>query len=187
MPVFLALLGAVMSGIFLWVIWGNGIQVINHWIDNYNARALEKKNVKAIADARERASRAPLRSIEDPREAAMVLLTKLAMLRGEITAEQNIALSRIANMRLGLEGKAEHHTTLAAFAARQTKSPEAVISDLSPLFHARLSPLEKEDLFAMLAEIAALHGGPTEAQVEMIERLRIRLGFRGAEGNARGA
>ncbi|MCA0401012.1 MAG: hypothetical protein LCH38_09375 [Proteobacteria bacterium] len=182
MPVIGVILGAVIWGVILWMIWGNGIQVVNHWLDTRKERESENKNAKAIADARERAQRAPLRALEDPREAAMILLTKLAMLRGEITAEQNLALSKIAMDRLGLEGKPEHHTTLAAFAARAAKDADHVVADLSPLFHTRLTREEMDDLFAMMSEIAALHGGATEAQEAMIERMRRRLSYTGNQG-----
>lgn len=181
MPVILAILGACFSGVILWMIWGNGIQVVNQWIDNYNARVIAQKNAKAIAAARERASRAPLRAIEDPREAVMVLLSKLAMLRGEITAEQNVVLSRIANMRLGLDGKPERHTAQAAFAARAARDANAVVADLTPLLQARLSSEEMDDLFAMAEEITALHGGATDAQADMVVRLKSRLGYRGGQ------
>jgi uncharacterized tellurite resistance protein B-like protein len=182
MPVILAILGALMSGLVMWMVWGNGIQVINHWLDASAEKSKAEKDAKAIAEAREKARRAPLRAIEDPREAALVVLTKLAMLRGEITAEQNLALSKIAADRLGLEGKPDHHTTLAAFAARAAGDGASVVADLSPLFHVRLSREEKRDLFAMLDEIAALHGGPTEAQGAMIERLAKRMSYSGGAG-----
>lgn len=175
MPVILAVLGALMSGLVMWMIWGNGMEVVNHWLDGRAAKAKAAKDAKAIAEARDRASRAPLRSIADPREAVLVLLTKLAMLRGEITAEQNVALSRIASMRLGLPGKAEHHTTLAAFAAKQAESPGAVVADLTPLLHTELTAEQKDDLFSLLDEIAGLHGGATEAQERMIAHVQQRL------------
>lgn len=175
MPVLLAVFGALMSGLFMWVVWGNGMEVINHWLDQRAEKAKTQKDSRAIAEARDRARRAPLRSIEDPREAAMVLLTKLALLRGEITAEQNLLLSKIAMDRLGLGGKPEHHTALAAFAAKGAPDGDAVVADLSPLFHVRLSAEERDDLFAMMEEVAALHGGATEAQGAMIEHLRQRL------------
>lgn len=177
MPVLLAVLGALMSGLFMWVVWGNGMEVINHWLDRRADKAKTQKDAKAIAEARDRARRAPLRSIEDPREAAMVLLTKLAMLRGEITAEQNLLLSKIAMDRLGLSGKPEHHTALAAFAAKGAPDGDAVVADLSPLFHVRLNAEERDDLFAMMDEVAGLHGGATEAQETMIERLAKRLSY----------
>jgi uncharacterized tellurite resistance protein B-like protein len=175
MPVILAIVGAFFSGLFMWVVWGNGMEVINHWLDQRSAKAKTEKDAMAIAAARERAARAPLRAIEDPREAVMVLLSKLAMLRGDITAEQNVALSRIAMERLGLPGKAEHHTALAAFAAKSSGDADSVVTDLMPLLWAQLTPEEKTDFFGMLDEIAALHGGPTEPQDQMITRIRTRL------------
>lgn len=177
MPVIAAILGAIMSGLFMWVVWGNGMQVINHWLDGRAAKAKQAKDTKAILDARERAASAPLRAMTDPREAALVLLTKLAMLRGEITAEQNLALSKIASDRLGLSGKPDHHCALAAFAAKAARDENALVADVTPLFHTSLSLEERDDLFAMLNEIAALHGGATEAQESMIARVKSRLNY----------
>ncbi|WP_284176924.1 hypothetical protein [Rhabdaerophilum sp. SD176] len=181
MPVILAILGALFSGFMMWMVWGNGMQVLNAWIDARSARAKEKRDAQAIADARERAARAPLRAIQDPREAALVLLSKLAMLRGEITAEQNVLLSRFVTERFGFEGKPEHHTTLAAFAARGAGEADSVVADLTPILHVALETEALDDLFRMMQEVAALHGGPTEAQERMIERTKSRLNYREPE------
>jgi len=181
MPVLLAILGAFASGIMMWLVWGNGLQVLNAWIDAQSANAKEKRDAKAIADARERAASAPLRAIEDPREAALVLLTKLAMLRGEITAEQNVLLSRYVTERFGFDGKPEHRTTLAAFAARSARDADSVVADLTPILHVSLETEALDDLFRMMQEVAALHGGPTEAQERMIERTKARLSYREPE------
>lgn len=175
MPVILALLGALMSGLFMWVVWGNGMEVIHQWLDGFSARKKSQQNVLAALEARDRAARAPLKAITDPREAAMVLLSRLALERGEITAEQNIALSRIALERLGMGGKAEHHTTLAAFLAKSAPNAEMVTMELLPLFTERLNDEEKADLAALMDEVAALHGGPTEAQEKLIERVKKQL------------
>ena len=51
----------------------------------------------------------------------------------------------------------------AAFAVSGVESFSAVIDDLTPLFRDTLTEVEKTDLFAMMSEIAALHGGPTRA------------------------
>jgi hypothetical protein len=177
MPIILAIIGAFFSGLMMWIIWGNGMAVINQWLDTRAERARTEKDAKAIAEARERALSAPLRAITDPREGALVLLSRLAMERGEITAEQNVMLSQIATGRMGLPGKAEHHTTLAAFAARQAPGADRLVADLTPLLHVELSIEEKDDFFRLMDEIAALHGGPTDAQEAMIERVRRRMGF----------
>lgn len=179
MPVILAILGAMFSGLFMWMVWGNGMEVVNAWLDNRASKSKAKRDAEAIAAARDRAARAPLRAIEDPREAALVLLSKLALLRGDITAEQNVLLSRYTTDRFGFEGKPEHKTTLAAFAARQGGEADAIVADLTPLLHVSLSPEALDDLFAMMDEVAALHGGPTESQAAMIERTKTRLSYLG--------
>lgn len=177
MPVIAAILGAIASGVFLWVVWGNGMQVIHAWLDQRGAKTKAQKDAKAIADARDRAARAPLRAIEDVREAALVLLCKLATARGEMTAEQRAAIRELAEGRLGFTGKLENQLALAEFAAKSVAEPTQVVADLTPLLHVRLTAEEKDDLVQMLDSIAAIHGGPTGKQEEMIERLHKRLGL----------
>jgi uncharacterized tellurite resistance protein B-like protein len=188
MPVILAIVGAFFSGLFMWVVWGNGMEVINHWLDQRAERKKVERDTRLALENRMAKARAPLRAIIDPREGALALLSKLAMLRGEITMEQNSLLSRFATERLQLPGKAEHHTALAAFNARAVDSFEAVIDDLAPLFRDTLTDEEAADLFAMMWEVAGLHGGPTEAQLRMVERMARVFGYdmnlRGSEPEA---
>lgn len=170
MPILLAIVGAFFSGVVMWIIWGNGMQVIHHWLDGRTEKAKSAKDMRVAIESRERAATAPLRAMNDPREVALALLTKLAMLRGEITAEQNLALTRIASIRMGLPGIAEHHTTLAAFAARAIPDVDRFVGEITARLAGELSREEADDLFALMDEIAALHGGPTEAQTAMIAR-----------------
>lgn len=182
MPVIVAIIGALMSGLMMWMIWGNGIQVVNAWLDGRAGKAKEKRDAIAIADAREKAARAPLRSIADPRDAALVLLSKLALLRGDITAEQNVLLSRFVTTRFGFDGKPEHRTAWAAYTARSGGEAEIIVAELLPLFDETLPPEAVDDFFLMLDELAALHGGPTDAQTHLIVHLARKLG-RPPEGN----
>lgn len=175
MPVIGAIIGAILSGLFMWLVWGNGMQIIQQWLESRARNAKALKDANAIADARDRAKRAPLRAIEDPREAALILLVHLARLRGELTREQRECISALASGHLGLTERPQHHIALAEFAARQVGNGDEVVSDILPLFYARLSPEEISDLFGMLDELAALHGGPTDAQSAMIERTKKRL------------
>lgn len=180
MPILLAIFGALMSGLVMWMIWGNGMEVVNHYLDARAEKKKREKDTRAAIENRFQSARAPLRAIIDPREAALALLTKLAMLRGEITMEQNLALSGIAEARLQLPGKPEHHTTVAAFAVKAVEGYSAVIDELAPLLLETLTDEEKSDLFAMMEAIAGLHGGPNEGQERMIERCARVLGFKGS-------
>ncbi len=176
MPVIVAIIGALMSGLMMWMIWGNGIEVVNAWLDGRSGKAKAKRDAIAIADAREKAAKAPLRSIGDPRDAALVLLSKLALLRGDITAEQNVLLSRFVTTRFGFEGKPEHRTAWAAFTARSGGETEIIVAELLPLLLETLPPEALDDLFLMMDELAGMHGGATEAQAHLIEHLGRKLG-----------
>lgn len=175
MPVILALVGALMSGVFLWIIWGNGMEVINHWLDQKAVKKNERRNALAIATARERAAAEPLRAITDPREAALVLMMRLAQARGEVTPEQRAAISRQAQDILGIEGALDQKLTLADYAARQAASTGTVVDVLSQLFSDRLDEAERRQLLGILDAVAAIHGGPTEKQTAMIARLTGKL------------
>lgn len=177
MPVLMAILGALFSGLMMWIIWGNGMEVINHYLDLRAEKKKQEKDTRLAVENRVTKARAPLRAIIDPREGVLALLSKLAMLRGEITMEQNALLSRYATDRLNLPGKAEHHTTIAAFAVNGVEGFSAVIDDLTPLFRETLTQEEAADLFAMMWEVAQLHGGPTEPQLRMIERMARVFGY----------
>lgn len=178
MPIFLAILGAIGSGLFMWLVWGNGMDVINQWLDGRAQQKKEAQDARAIADARDRALRAPLRAVEDPREAALVLLARLAQARGEMTPEQRAAIADLAREKLDLDEKLEHQIAVAEFAAKQAPSNMDVINDLAPLFQLRLTEEEVADLIGMVDAVGALHGGPTEAQITFITRLEARLGFK---------
>ena len=178
MPVIIALLGAIMSGLFMWMVWGNGMEVVNHWLDKRADQSKQARDAKAIAEARDRAARAPLRAIEDVREAALVLLCILTRARGEMTEEQRVLIAGLVRDRLMLEGKAENHISLAEFAVKNAPSLDSAVHDVTPLLFARLDDTQKSDLMAMLNEVASLHGGATDKQSEIIERLTSRLGVK---------
>lgn len=177
MPVIIALLGAIMSGLFMWMVWGNGMEVVNHWLDKRADKSKQARDAKAIAEARDKAARAPLRAIEDVREAVLVLLCALANARGEMTEEQRSLITGMARERLMLEGKVENHVSLAEFAVKQAPNLDAAIHDVTPLLFARLDETQKADLSAMLNEVIALHGGPTEKQDALALRITSRLGL----------
>jgi uncharacterized tellurite resistance protein B-like protein len=173
-----ALLGAILSGLFLWVVWGNGREVIGMWIDKYNAGVRAKKDAVAIAANRRKALAAPLRAIDDPREGALVVLMRVCLARGEVTPEQREVIAAIAREKFDLTERVEHHLSLAEFAAKQAPSSEDVINSLVPLFHDRLTDDERGDLLLMLDQVASLHGGPTDVQETFVARFRTKLGYK---------
>lgn len=177
MPVVVALVGALMSGVFLWIVWGNGMEVINQWLDQRAVKTNERRNALTIAAARERAAAEPLRAINDPREAALVMMMRLAQARGEVTPEQRAAIAARAEAVLMMDGALDQKLTLADYAARQANSSVTVVDVLSQLFTDRLDEVERRQLLDMLEAVAAIHGGPTEKQTEMLIRMAGKLGL----------
>ncbi len=82
MPFIGALLGAIMTGLMWWVLFGNGKEVIEHWLDSRNEEARRKASGEEAMRGRENERRAALRTLQDPREAAIAVMVAVAEARG---------------------------------------------------------------------------------------------------------
>jgi hypothetical protein len=168
MPVLVAIVGAVATGLMYWLLWGKGLEYIDYrWQEKRDA----KRRAEALADRR----RAPLRAMTDAREAATVLMLMIAMQRGVPTPEQTAAIEREMRAILGLDKEAGARLASARFAAEQAPSFEVAVEDLAALLRGKLEGREWDDLFGMLERVAALHGGPTLEQQRAISLARRRL------------
>lgn len=172
MPVIAAIVGAVLMGLFYWLIWGQGLQYIDMRLRESRDR---KRNAQNRAKAIENQRLAPLRSIADARDAAAVLMVLVARERGVPTPEQTAAVEREMREVLGFGAELDTRLAYAKFAAEQAGSAEDAVDVLAPLFHAKLTPDEREDLFGMLRRVAEVHNGPTGTQERAIEYAERRL------------
>ena len=172
MPVIAAIVGAVLMGLFYWLIWGQGLQYIDMRLRESRDRKRDARNRAAAIEAQRFA---PLRSIADARDAAAVLMVLVARERGVPTPEQLAAVEREMREVLGFGAELNTRLTYATFAAEQAGSVEDAADVLAPLFRERLTAAEREDLFGMLRRVAEVHGGPTDRQERAIERAERRL------------
>ena len=172
MPVIAAIVGAVLMGLFYWLIWGQGLQYIDMRLRESRDRKRDARNRAAAIEAQRLA---PLRSIADARDAAAVLMILVARERGEPTPEQTAAIEREMREVLGFGAELGARFTYARFAAEQAGSAEDAVDVLAPLFQSKLTPDEREDLFGMLRRVAEVHAGPTDRQERAIERAERRL------------
>ena len=172
MPVIAAIVGAVLMGLFYWLIWGQGLQYIDMRLRASRDRRRDARN-RAAAIENQRL--APLRSIADARDAAAVLMVLVARERAVPTPEQVAAIEREMREVLGFGAELNTRLTYATFAAEQANSVEDAVDVLAPLFRERLTAAEREDLFGMLRRVAEVHGGPTAAQERAIEYAERRL------------
>lgn len=161
MPALVAIVGAIMTGVMYWFIYGNGMEQVDHWLN-------DRRDTKRRLAARDAAGRAPLKAMTESRDGAVALMLLIAGERGEPTTEQLDAIK--AEMRDVLEfgNDLEARLVLARHAVASVPSLQTAIDDLKDLFRSNLSKAELNELFIMLRKIAALHGGPTEGQERMI-------------------
>jgi len=171
-----ALLGAVLTGLAWWVMFGNGREAIDMWLDR---RADAEKAGAGAADslrARESEKRAPLRALTDPREAAVAVLVAISEARGTLTDEQRREIFAQMRIVLGYDDKLDHVFAVAQHASRSAAAPATVIDETAALFERWLDERERGELVGMAEAVAALHGGATDGQALLIRKLARRLG-----------
>ncbi|HEX2726743.1 MAG TPA: hypothetical protein VHN20_13065 [Beijerinckiaceae bacterium] len=172
MPVLLAIVGAVATGLFYWLIWGRGLEYVEH---RWRASTGRRRDARRRSAAIEQQRVAPLRAIADPRDAAIVLMLTVARQRGVPTPEQIAVVERCMREVLGFGADVTERRTAAAFAAEQVVSAEDALDHLAPVLRARLTGAERAELLDMLAQVAAVHDGPTYQQQRVIDLTERQL------------
>lgn len=170
MPIIGAVIGAIMTGLLYWFIWGGGM-------DYVDAMLRDRKDKKRKAALRKETGTPALRALKDPREAATALMVGAALARGVPTPEQ---LTYIGDQLRGVfafpDAEAATRLISCRHAAEQAPSPEAIVDDVAETLRETLDPHEREELRGMLEAVGALHGGPTERQERFVALAMRRLG-----------
>ena len=161
----------VLSTLFFWAIYWfvrmDGLEKIR---DSMSRRRNEERRRKALDSQRT----APLQAIDDPRDAAIVLMLLIAGIADAPTREQYAAVEATARSVFGFERDITERMTLARFAAGRADNFEQAVGLFANLFRSRLTDAEREQLVEMVETVAA-HDGPSEAQREAVETLKRRF------------
>jgi hypothetical protein len=168
MPVIMAILGAVFLGLFYWLMWGQGLEYIEH---RWTTARKRRSDAEARAKSLESQQMAPLRSIDDPRDGAVVLMILMGRIRGVLTPEQQAAIEDEMRHVLDLEGEVTARFLYSQFAAEQVRDFDKALDGLAPLLREKLGRTERADLLAMLQAVATVHGGPTHEQDKALGRV----------------
>ena len=172
MPIIAAVAGAVLTGLFYWLIWGKGLEYVEHrWKESRDGKRDLARRQAALQAQRT----APLRSIDDPRDAAAVLMCLVARQRGVPTPEQQAAITRQMKDVLELGDDTPHWMALGMFASEKATAPDEAVDELAPLLRGSLNAAECNELFDMLSRVAEVHGGPTPEQEKLIARVERAL------------
>jgi uncharacterized tellurite resistance protein B-like protein len=167
------IIALVFSTLGFWVIYWF---VRMGGVDHVHAVLSRRKEGARRAAAREREQTAPLRTIDDPRDAATILMFLMARVGGDPTREQITAIEKIVRTVFELDGELVERITQARFIASRTESFEQAAGLFADLFNKRLTTSERLHLISMLREVAQVDG-PSECQVAALQILQQRIGI----------
>jgi hypothetical protein len=167
----------VVSTLTLWVIyWFVRMGGVDHFRDASAKRKEEARRTKARKSERT----APLRAIDDPRDAALVLM--LLIPRGsDPTRAQFSAIEETMRVVFGFETDLIERLTQARFIASCAESFDEAAGLFSDLFNKRLTAGERRELVAMVEQIARIDG-PSAGQTTALDVLQRRIGLATAQG-----
>jgi hypothetical protein len=169
MPIIALLFSTLAFWVLYWFIRMGGIDHVHSILTRHKEEARR-------AAARERERTASLRAIDDPRDAAMILMVLMARLAGDPTREQIAAIEQEVRTAFGFDAELTERMTQARFIARQADGFEQAAGLFSDLFNKSLAMSEKLELVAMLEAVASVEGR-TEAAAEALELLKRRIGL----------
>ena len=169
MPIIALILSTLVFWLLYWFIRMGGL-------DHLRERSAHRKEEVRRHAAREAARLAPLRAVDDPRDAAAILMLLVARADGDPTREQIAAVENILRSMFGFERELTERMTQARFIARQTDSFEQAAAVFAGLFKQRLTSDERQQLVDMLEEVAR-HEGPSEILMQAISAFRPMIGL----------
>ena len=163
----------IASTLIFWLIyWFVRMDGLDHVREYFRQRRDAARRVKA----RETERTAPLSVIEDPREAAIVLMLLIPR-GGDPTASQIAAIEDKMRGVFGFDHDVNERLTHARFSARRAQGFAEAAGLFAGLFSKQLTADERRELVGMVEEIARIDGGPSAAQVEAIDVLKRKLGL----------
>jgi hypothetical protein len=172
MPIIALVLSTLVVWTVYWFIRLGGI-------DHFRAKRAEREEADRLARARTAARDAPLLAIDDPRDAAVILMLLIAREAGDPTREQIAAVEKIARTTFGFEHDLRARMTQNRFIASRAESFAQAAGLFADLFNKKLTLAERRELVLMVEEVADLEGR-SEAHVEALDVLARRVDLAGA-------
>jgi hypothetical protein len=144
-------------------------------IDHFRAKAAHRKDEARKANARDLEWTGPLRAVDDPRDAATVLMLLIPR-GGDPTQQQIAAIEHNLRSVFDFEQELTERLTQARFIAARADDFEHAGKLFSDLIKKRLTAEEKQQLITMIEQVARLDG-PSQAQTAAIAALAQRIGL----------
>jgi hypothetical protein len=172
MPVIALILSTALFWVVYWFIRMGGI-------DHLQQRKAHRKEEARKRGAKELARTSTLRAVDDPRDAAAILMLLVARVHGDPTREQIQTIEGFLRTEFGFNRELAERMTQARFIARHTDDFEQAAKVFAGLFKSRLTANECHRLIEML-ETVAREGGPSEHPIEAISAFRPMIGLAAA-------
>jgi hypothetical protein len=169
MPVLVLLVSTLAFWLIYWFVRMDGLE---HVAGIFDRRRREAQRLRA----REAERIAPLRAVNDPRDAATIMMLLIVRIGGDPSREQIAFIERTVSAVFGFDGELGAHMTQARFIAGRADSFEQAAGLFGDLFTKRLTGDERRELIEMVEDVARIEG-PSEAQTAAIEVLKRRVGL----------
>ena len=120
----------------------------------------------------------PIHAVEDPIEIAALVITAVAKVEGDLTAEQKRTLLTEFSERFSLDDK--EASQLLGSASHLLGQPQVIDQQLDGLFerHKNMFSAEQaESLIGMMSAVASAEGSPSDSQKALMIRAREQLGM----------
>jgi uncharacterized tellurite resistance protein B-like protein len=167
MPIIALVLSTLIFWAIYWFVRMDGLDKIR---DAMARRRDEKRRIKALESQRT----APLQAVDDPRDAAIVLMLLIARSSDAPTREQYETVEATARSVFGFEHDLTERMTQGRFIAARAESFQQAVGLFANLLRSRLTDAERAQLVAMVETVAA-HDGPSEPQREALDTLKRRF------------
>jgi hypothetical protein len=168
MPVVVLLASTLAFWVIYWFVRMGGV-------DHFREASARRKQEARRAQAQELQRTAPLRAIDDPRDAATVLM--LLIPRGrDPTPPQIATIEETMRAVLGFGSDVNERLTHARFIASGAQSFAQAAGLFADLFNKRLTAQERRELVDMVEEVARIDGLST-IQTAEIDVLKQRVGL----------
>jgi hypothetical protein len=168
MPVVVLLASTLAFWVIYWFVRMGGV-------DHFRELSARRKQEARRAQAQELQRTAPLRAIDDPRDAATVLM--LLIPRGrDPTPPQIATIEETMRAVLGFGNDLNERLTHARFIASGAQSFAQAAGLFADLFNKRLTADERRELVDMVEEVARIDGLST-IQTAEIDVLKRRVGL----------
>jgi len=127
------------------------------------------------AKFKRKATRSPLTTLDDPREAVAALMVAIAKVEGDLTDKQIKVMEALIKNRLDFEG-ADELIAHARWLVQETAEPGVVVTRVQSFLSTQCTYDQKRDIIEILETVASINGPADTLQTQAIRQLMFAIG-----------